>query len=80
MSKVGHQHSRSSAQAGATLPVFFGKNSVWQKYFLATLADKAQGLPRQGCGSQQQESGALPNPTDPRPQLAVTKAEAGVGQ
>lgn len=35
---------RCSLQAGATLPVW--KNSVWQQYFLAALADKTPGLPR----------------------------------
>jgi len=34
-------------QAGATLPTFHGKTSVWQKYLLATrAADKTQRLPR----------------------------------
>ncbi|KAL0046300.1 hypothetical protein WJX82_008596 [Trebouxia sp. C0006] len=51
--------------AGATLPVW--KNSVWQQYFLAALADKTPGLPRQGCRFQPQEIGVLPDPAGARP-------------
>ncbi len=44
--RIGETQHCHPLQAGATLPIFFGKTTVRHKISLATPADKAPGLPR----------------------------------